>query len=148
MKNFNQFKRGKHLFKMLLKEDNCLSVNLCCQKLIIKMANLLLQMMDYVQDHLQGSPLHLAAKYGNLFFCKSVIDQIEDKEFQPNYKKKTPLHNATVRGQLPLCEFMLDMLKNVFTLQPDNVQKLITKMEFYSNQNFSLIIRTKTFQIC
>ena len=104
--------------------------------------------MDYVQDYLYGTPLHLAAKYGNLFFCKSVIDQIEDKEFQPNYKKKTPLHNATVRGQLPVCEFMLDMLKNVFTLQPDNVQKLIIKMEFYSNQNFSLIMLTKTYQKC
>ena len=39
-------------------------------------------------------------------------------------------------------------LKNVFTLWPDNVQKHIIKMEFYSNQNLSLIMLTKTYQKC
>ena len=72
--------------------------------------------MDYVQDYLYGTPLHLAAKYGNLIFCKSVIDKIKDENFQPIYKRKTPLHNAAERGQLPICQFTLDMFKNVFIL--------------------------------
>ena len=72
--------------------------------------------MDYVQDYLYGTPLHLAAKYGNLIFCKSVIDQIKDEQFQPIYKRKTPLQNAAERGQLPVCQFTLDIFKNVFTL--------------------------------
>ena len=72
--------------------------------------------MDYVQDYLYGTPLHLAAKYGNLIFCKSVIDQIKDEKFQPFYKRKTLLHNAAERGQLPICKFMLDIFENVSTL--------------------------------
>ena len=72
--------------------------------------------MDYVQDYLYGTTLHLAAKYGNLIFCKSVIDQIKDEQFQPIYKRKTPPHNAAERGQLPICQFTLDIFKNVFIL--------------------------------
>ena len=72
--------------------------------------------MDYVQYYLYGTPLHWAAKYGNLIFCKSVIDKIKDENFQPIYKRKTPLHNAAERGQLPICQFTLDMFKNVFIL--------------------------------
>ena len=72
--------------------------------------------MDYVQDYLYGTPLHLAAKYGNLIFCKSVIDQFKDEKFQPIYKRITPLHNAAERGQLPICQFTLDIFKNVFIL--------------------------------
>ena len=72
--------------------------------------------MDYVQDYLFGTPPHLAAKNGNLIFCKSVIDQIKDENFQPIQKRKTHLHNAAERGHLPICQLILDRFENVFTL--------------------------------
>ena len=72
--------------------------------------------MDYVQDYLYGTPLHLAAKYGNLIFCKSVIDQIKDENFQPIQKRKTHLHNAAERGHLLICQLILDIFEKCIHL--------------------------------
>ena len=67
--------------------------------------------MDSVQDYLYGTPLNLAAKYGNLIFCRSVIDKIKDENFQPIQKRKTHLHNAAERGHLLICQLILDIFE-------------------------------------
>ena len=81
--------------------------------------------MDYVQDYLYGTPLHLAAKYGHLIVCKSVTDQIKDKKFVKLFWKylriyslnnlimsKNSLHPATKCGNLNITKSVIHKMKN------------------------------------
>ena len=57
------------------------------------------------------TPLHEAARDGQLLECKLIIDHVEDKNPQDDYGR-TPLHFAAENGHLSVCQLIVDNVQN------------------------------------
>ena len=63
------------------------------------------------QNHYGQTPLHFAAKAGQLEICRLIIDSVADKN--PGYVNGqtpywTPLHEAAKSGHLEVCKLILE----------------------------------------
>ena len=74
-------------------------------------------------NRLSNTPLHLAAKNGNLSVCKLIIENVSDKnptacqypelreqEITSTQDQWTPLHLAAYYGHFSVCEFIIDKI--------------------------------------
>ena len=58
-----------------------------------------------------NTPLHTAAKYGDLSGCKLILDNVENKNPANSYEN-TPLHQAAGNGHLDICRLIIENVNN------------------------------------
>ena len=80
----------------------------------IKIANNYLRInckIENIENGLGLTPLHYAARNGNLLICQLILSIVSDKNPR-NSRGCTPYHNAARNGHLSVCKLFIDCIKD------------------------------------
>ena len=62
-------------------------------------------------DDLGRTPLHIAATRGEFTKCKSIIENVDNKNPADKYGY-TPLHSAAMNGHLDICQLIIESVED------------------------------------
>ena len=108
---------GEQIFKKLLNKNllKCMNVSKTWYHFINKekFYKLRVKYENYQKkvDQFGDTPLHKAARNGDLSECKSIINHIENKNSANNFGV-TSLHYAAKYGHLDVCRLIIDNVDN------------------------------------
>ena len=67
--------------------------------------------IENIENGLGLTPLHYAARNGNLLICQLILSIVSDKNPR-NSRGCTPYHNAARNGHLSVCKLFIDCIKD------------------------------------
>ena len=110
---------GEKIFKNLSYKNlvNCKAVSKSWYHYIIKQKFYQLQCrlhyenLQKKKDTLGRTPLHKAAENGDFLKCKSIIENVDNKNPADKYGY-TPLHLAALNGHLDICRLIIENIED------------------------------------
>ena len=108
---------GEKFFKKLSYKNlvNCKTVSKSWYHYIIKQkfyqSRVHYENLQKNKDALRKTPLHKAAENGNILKCKSIIENVDNKNPADKYGY-TPLHSAAMYGHLDICQLIIENVED------------------------------------